>query len=126
MESFYRTFHSKTQHVRAVVVGYKHDAGGRVCRATVHSKLAPWWLCGGCLQQQSKAVGCGPLARHSASSLQQPGHQPPVRRQRCSCRPRRAAVYETLLKDYCDFSKERACLSDSMIGGLPPPPLLSP
>lgn len=26
MEAFYRTFHSKTQHVRAVVVGYKHDA----------------------------------------------------------------------------------------------------
>jgi len=26
METFYRTFHSKTQHVRAVAVGYKHDA----------------------------------------------------------------------------------------------------
>lgn len=27
METFYRAFQSKTQHVRAVVVGYKHDAG---------------------------------------------------------------------------------------------------
>jgi hypothetical protein len=26
MEAFYRTFQSKTEHVRAVVVGYKHDA----------------------------------------------------------------------------------------------------
>jgi hypothetical protein len=26
MESFYRAFHTKTQHVRAAVVGYKHDA----------------------------------------------------------------------------------------------------
>ena len=32
METFYRTFHSRTQHVRAVVVGYKHDA-------TVYEKL---------------------------------------------------------------------------------------
>ncbi|KFM28791.1 Calcium-independent phospholipase A2-gamma [Auxenochlorella protothecoides] len=26
MDSFYRNFHSRTQHVRAVVVGYKHDS----------------------------------------------------------------------------------------------------
>lgn len=51
MESFYRTFHSRTQHVRAVVVGCKHDA----------------------------------------------------------------AVYEGLLKDYCDFSKEFDGIGDSMI-----------
>ncbi|PRW58490.1 phospholipase A I isoform X1 isoform A [Chlorella sorokiniana] len=51
MESFYRTFQSKTSHVRAVVVGYKHDA----------------------------------------------------------------AVYESLLREYCDFSKEERCIGDTMI-----------
>ncbi|KAG7672162.1 hypothetical protein KSW81_005044 [Nannochloris sp. 'desiccata'] len=51
MEAFYRTFHSKTQHVRAVVVGYKHDA----------------------------------------------------------------AVYETLLKEYCSFAQDPRCPSDALI-----------
>ena len=26
LRRFYRAFHNKTQHVRAVVVGYKHDS----------------------------------------------------------------------------------------------------
>ncbi|KAL4431288.1 hypothetical protein ABPG75_006544 [Micractinium tetrahymenae] len=51
MESFYRTFRDKTSHVRAVVVGYKHDA----------------------------------------------------------------AVYEALLREYCDFGSQEACIGDSMI-----------
>lgn len=51
MESFYRTFRDKTSHVRAVVVGYKHDA----------------------------------------------------------------AVYEALLREYCDFGSHEACIGDSMI-----------
>ncbi|EFN59236.1 hypothetical protein CHLNCDRAFT_138222 [Chlorella variabilis] len=51
MESFYRTFQNKTSHVRAVVVGYKHDA----------------------------------------------------------------SVYESLLREYCDFSTHERCVGDAMI-----------
>ena len=56
MESFYRTFHTRTQHVRAVVVGSKHDGEG--CRPTSERDVD--WLPHNHLRADPVLVGATP------------------------------------------------------------------
>lgn len=80
MESFYRAFHARTQHVRAVMQGYKHDA----CEWEIAQRLPSWlapsqatfvgWL----HEHYTDATRRCSRVRGSAEGVLQCGQRPPL------------------------------------------------